>query len=162
MFFLPDVHSAWIFTSSSWPFSFKMERCTCLLNEPVKSGTPSSPTLMHVAVTERYISHHLWISYYCSCSNAWHSCSHYYTLYVEWSCLLPCLQLAFKWFDKGMADLERESQVFMFNSRVLKVDPSVLDSAGYSCLRNFFETINLSERKLRRMSGTLNLVSACY
>ena len=68
------------------------------------------------------------------------------------------MQLAFKWFDKGMTDLEHESQVFMFNTRVLKVDPSMLDSAGYSCLRNFFETINLSERKLRRISGTLNLV----
>ena len=72
------------------------------------------------------------------------------------------MQLAFKWFDKGMTDLEHESQVFMFNTRVLKVDPSMLDSAGYSCLRNFFETINLSERKLRRISGTLNLVGIVY
>ena len=69
------------------------------------------------------------------------------------------VQLAFKWFDRGMTDLEHESQVLMFNSRVLKVDPSMLDSAGYSCLRNFFETINLGERKLKRISGTLNLVS---
>lgn len=58
-----------------------------------------------------------------------------------------------------MTDLEHESQMLMFNSRVLKVDPSMLDSAGYSCLRNFFETINLGERKLKRISGTLNLVS---
>jgi hypothetical protein len=72
------------------------------------------------------------------------------------------MQLAFKWFDKGMTDLEHESQVFIFNTRVLKVEPSVLDSAGYSCLRNFFETINLSERKLKRISGTLNLVGIVY
>ena len=57
-----------------------------------------------------------------------------------------------------MTDLEHESQVFMFNTKVLKVDPSMLDAAGYSCLRNFFETINLGERKLRRISGTLSLV----
>ena len=89
---------------------------------------------------------------------------------LYWKCMvvaamptieLCVLQLAFKWFDKGMADLERESQIFMFNTRVLKVDPSVLDSAGYSCLRNFFETINLSERKLKRISGTSTLVSVC-
>lgn len=75
---------------------------------------------------------------------------------------LMFMQLAFKWFDKGMTDLEHESQVFIFNTRVLKVEPSVLDSAGYSCLRNFFETINLSERKLKRISGTLNLVGVVY
>lgn len=73
-----------------------------------------------------------------------------------------CVQLAFKWFDRGMTDLEYESQVYMFNSRVLKVDPSMLDAAGYSCLRNFFETINLGERKLKRVSGTLSLVSLCF
>lgn len=71
------------------------------------------------------------------------------------------VQLAFKWFDKGMADLERESQLYMFTSRVLKVDPSVLDSAGYSCLRIFFETINLGEKKLKKISGTQSLVS-CF
>ena len=76
--------------------------------------------------------------------------------------ILMFMQLAFKWFDKGMTDLEHESQVFIFNTRVLKVEPSVLDSAGYSCLRNFFETINLSERKLKRISGTLNLVGVVY
>lgn len=76
--------------------------------------------------------------------------------------MLMFMQLAFKWFDKGMTDLEHESQVFMFNTRVLKVDPSLLDSAGYSCLRNFFETINLSERKLKRISGTFNLVGIVH
>ena len=73
-------------------------------------------------------------------------------------CIHVFIQLAFKWFDRGMTDLEHESQVFMFNTKVLKVDPSMLDAAGYSCLRNFFETINLGERKLRRISGTLSLV----
>lgn len=83
-------------------------------------------------------------------------------VYVNIRIISLFMQLAFKWFDKGMTDLEHESQVFMFNTRVLKVDPSMLDSAGYSCLRNFFETINLSERKLKRISGTLNLVSIVY
>ena len=69
------------------------------------------------------------------------------------SFLLP-LQLAFKWFDNGMNDLEHETQVFMFNLYVLKVDPAKLDSAGYHCLRNFFETINLGERKLKKISAS--------
>ena len=42
----------------------------------------------------------------------------------------------------------------MFNTRVLKVDPVKLDVAGYHCLRNFFETINLVERKLRKISSS--------
>ena len=42
----------------------------------------------------------------------------------------------------------------MFNTRVLKVDPAKLDLAGYHCLRNFFETINLVERKLRKISAS--------
>lgn len=49
-----------------------------------------------------------------------------------------------------MNDLEHETQLYMFNSYVLKVDPTKLDHAGYHCLRNFFETINLVERKLRK------------
>ena len=61
--------------------------------------------------------------------------------------------MAFKWFDLGMGDLEQETQVHMFNTRVLKVEPVKLDLAGYHCLRNFFETINLVERKLKKISA---------
>lgn len=64
----------------------------------------------------------------------------------------PPPKLAFKWFDSGMSDLEHETQLCMFNSYILKVDPSKLDNAGYHCLRNFFETINLVERKLKKIS----------
>ena len=53
-----------------------------------------------------------------------------------------------------MKDLEHETQVFMFTTYVLKVDPIKLDTAGYHCLRNFFETINLSERKLRKTGAS--------
>jgi len=62
--------------------------------------------------------------------------------------------LAFKWFNYGMGDLEHETQLLLFNTRVLKVEPSKLDTAGYHCLRNFFETINLVERKLRKISAS--------
>ncbi len=59
-----------------------------------------------------------------------------------------------------MSDLEQETQLNMFNTRVLKVDPVKLDMAGYYCLRNFFETINLVERKLRKITaGYHTLVS---
>ena len=78
---------------------------------------------------------------------------------------LSLIQLAFKWFDHGMNDMEHETQVHMFNSRVLKVDPSKLDQAGYHCLRAFFESINLVERKLRKMSASyhsLVCVSVCW
>ena len=64
------------------------------------------------------------------------------------------IQHAFKWFDSGMTDLEHETQVLMFNTRVLKVDPDKLDQPGYHCLRNFFETINLYEKKLKRLSSS--------
>ncbi len=53
-----------------------------------------------------------------------------------------------------MSDLEQETQVNMFNTRVLKVEPIKLDLAGYHCLRNFFETINLVERKLKKISAS--------
>ena len=53
-----------------------------------------------------------------------------------------------------MSDLEHETQVLMFNTRVLKVDPDKLDKPGYNCLRNFFETINLFEKKLKRMTSS--------
>ena len=44
--------------------------------------------------------------------------------------------------------------MLMFNTRVLKVDPDKLDQPGYHCLRNFFETINLFEKKLKRLSSS--------
>ena len=50
--------------------------------------------------------------------------------------------------------MEHETQLLLFNTRVLKVDPVKLDVAGYHCLRNFFETINLVERKLRKISAS--------
>ena len=50
--------------------------------------------------------------------------------------------------------MEHETQNQLFQTRVLKVDPAKLDFAGYQCLRNFFETINLVERKLRKVSAT--------
>ena len=68
--------------------------------------------------------------------------------------LSPPSQLAFKWFDSGMGDMEHDTQVHMFNSKVLKTDPALLDLAGYHCLRNFFETINLDERKLKKISSS--------
>lgn len=61
-----------------------------------------------------------------------------------------------------MNDLEHETQVYMFNTYVLKVEPGKLDNAGYHCLRNFFETINLVERKLKRISASYqSLVCVC-
>ena len=60
-----------------------------------------------------------------------------------------------------MNDLEHETQVYMFNSYVLKVEPSKLDTAGYHCLRNFFETINLVERKLKKISSSYQSLVRC-
>ena len=55
--------------------------------------------------------------------------------------------------------MEPETQASMFNTRVLKVDPSLLDAAGYQCLRRLFEAINLNEKKLRKTTMSLsNLV----
>ena len=72
------------------------------------------------------------------------------------------LQLGFKWFDEGLADMEPETQSSMFTTRVLKVDPALLDAAGYQCLRHLFEIINLNEKKLRKtamaMSNMVQLI----
>ena len=68
--------------------------------------------------------------------------------------------MAFKWFDRSMGDLEADTQQNLFSKRVLKVDPVLLDMAGYHCIRNFFETINLAERKLRKLHSH-QLVSTC-
>ena len=69
---------------------------------------------------------------------------------------LQPIQLGFKWFDEGLADMEAETQSNLFNARVLKVDPAVLDTAGYQCLRRLFEVINLNEKKLKRTTMGLN------
>eukprot|EP00731_Ephydatia_muelleri_P019119 Em0011g1159a len=54
-------------------------------------------------------------------------------------------RLGFKWFDEGLADMEAETQSNLFNARVLKVDPAVLDTAGYQCLRRLFEIVEIPE-----------------
>ncbi|XP_019857623.1 PREDICTED: ubiquitin carboxyl-terminal hydrolase 24-like [Amphimedon queenslandica] len=60
-------------------------------------------------------------------------------------------RLAFKWFDRSIGDLESDTQQSLFTKRVLRVEPVLLDMAGYHCIRSFFETINLAERKLRKL-----------
>ena len=57
-----------------------------------------------------------------------------------------------------MSDLEYDTQQQLFHKRVLKVDPVLLDLAGYHCIRNFFESINLAERKLRKLQHSHQLV----
>ena len=52
--------------------------------------------------------------------------------------------------------MESETQSSLFNSRVLKVEPALLDTAGYQCLRRLFEVINLNEKKLRKATMALN------
>ena len=64
-------------------------------------------------------------------------------------------QLAFKWFDTGMADLEHETHLYIFKMYMVKVDPSKLGTAGYHCLLNYFETINLAKRKLKKIGTSL-------
>ncbi|XP_065904481.1 ubiquitin carboxyl-terminal hydrolase 24-like isoform X2 [Dysidea avara] len=59
--------------------------------------------------------------------------------------------LAFRWFDKGIVDLEPDTQTMLFNQKVLKVNPVKLHDAGYRCLRTFFENINLQEKKLKKI-----------
>ena len=54
--------------------------------------------------------------------------------------------------------MEQDTQMQLYHKRVLKVDPALLDLAGYHCIRNFFETINLAERKLRRLQHSQQLV----
>lgn len=39
-------------------------------------------------------------------------------------------QLAFQWFDKGIMDLEPDTQALLFNHKVLKVNPMKLHDAG--------------------------------
>lgn len=58
-----------------------------------------------------------------------------------------------------MGDLEYDTQQTLFHKRVLRVDPILLDYAGYQCIRNFFESINLTERKLRKLQHSHQLVS---
>ena len=43
-----------------------------------------------------------------------------------------------------------------------QVDPAKLDLAGYQCLRNFFETINIAERKLKKVSAAYHSIVSPY
>ena len=98
------------FISSSWPSCYKMVLSTFLPREPSTSGTHSSLILTHVIWTER--SAVLAVSVVSSSISYCQEC-------VNW-CLVYS-QLAFKWFDMGMGDLEHETQTQLFQSRVLKV-----------------------------------------
>ena len=44
--------------------------------------------------------------------------------------IFSCLQLAFQWFDRGVMDLEPDTQALLFNHKVLKVNPMKLHDAG--------------------------------
>ncbi|XP_046339329.2 ubiquitin carboxyl-terminal hydrolase 24-like isoform X2 [Haliotis rufescens] len=69
-------------------------------------------------------------------------------------------ETCYEWFSKGITDLEAETQNQLFQKEILRLDPAKLSEKGFTCFKNFFESVNLYEHKLKR-SGNALVVEKC-
>ncbi|CAF3766292.1 unnamed protein product [Rotaria magnacalcarata] len=64
-------------------------------------------------------------------------------------------ELGFNWFITCSEDLNRESQIALFEKRVSKLNPIQLTSKGYTCFKLYFERCN-SERSNQSRTSNYN------
>ncbi|CAF4816497.1 unnamed protein product, partial [Rotaria sp. Silwood2] len=64
-------------------------------------------------------------------------------------------ELGLNWFITCSEDLNRESQIALFEKRVSKLNPIYLTSKGYTCFKLYFERCN-SERSNQSRNFTFN------
>eukprot|EP00794_Sanderia_malayensis_P007934 gene7934-8789_t len=73
-----------------------------------------------------------------------------------WDCLMldanNCdgdYETCFQWFTDGITDLEHETQLNLFTSRMLKIDVPKITQKGFRCFKVYFESVNDYEHKLK-------------
>ena len=59
-------------------------------------------------------------------------------------------ETCFEWFTKGISDLEKDTQVQLFQKEFLRLDPMKLTTKGFTCFKTYFENVNEYEHRLKK------------
>lgn len=59
-------------------------------------------------------------------------------------------EVCFEWFNNCLQDLEADTQSLLFQQKLLKLDPALITCQGFDCYKTYFESVNVSEHKLKR------------
>ncbi len=59
-------------------------------------------------------------------------------------------EACFAWFKECISDLESETQLNLFQEKLLSLSPQTLSPVGFDCFKDYFESVNISEGKLRK------------
>ncbi len=71
------------------------------------------------------------------------------------------LQCCFQWFASCLGDMQPETQSSLFRDKMLKCDPAHLTLKGFECIKTFFESVNVSDGKMRRFGAqTVTIIPA--
>ncbi|KAL5016318.1 hypothetical protein ScPMuIL_005907 [Solemya velum] len=69
-------------------------------------------------------------------------------------------ETAYDWFGNRLLDLEMETQSQLFQKELLKLDTAKITEKGFTCMKRFFESVNMYEHKLKG-NGNYNIVEKC-
>ncbi|RXM30563.1 Ubiquitin carboxyl-terminal hydrolase 24 [Acipenser ruthenus] len=79
-----------------------------------------------------------------------------------WECLVSGMdiceldrEMCFEWFTKGQHDLESDVQQQLFKEKILKLEPYEITMNGFNLFKTFFESVNLSDHRLKRQGTQL-------
>ncbi|XP_033884099.3 ubiquitin carboxyl-terminal hydrolase 24-like isoform X2 [Acipenser ruthenus] len=79
-----------------------------------------------------------------------------------WECLVSGMdiceldrEMCFEWFTKGQHDLEGDVQQQLFKEKILKLEPYEITMNGFNLFKTFFESVNLSDHRLKRQGTQL-------
>ncbi|KAI9556016.1 hypothetical protein GHT06_018579 [Daphnia sinensis] len=66
-------------------------------------------------------------------------------------------ECCYQWFASCLGDMQPDTQSALFREKILKSDPVHLTLKGFECVKTFFESVNVSDGKMRRF-GTQAMV----
>jgi ubiquitin carboxyl-terminal hydrolase 9/24 len=64
----------------------------------------------------------------------------------------------FVWFTKCLSDLEPETQKELFNQKLLSLSPSLTTQKSFSCLKAYFESVNVFDQRLKKSPSPSHVV----
>ena len=66
----------------------------------------------------------------------------------------------YSWFKECISDLESETQLKLFREKLLSTSPETMSTHAFDCFKDYFESVNISEGKIRKSFATSLLVES--
>ena len=66
----------------------------------------------------------------------------------------------YSWFKECISDLETDTQLKLFREKLLSTSPETMSTHAFDCFKDYFESVNISEGKIRKSFATSLLVES--